>query len=84
MEAIDVPDDVAMVGTLPGAEFAPRWKGIVLPETVAFDRSPGRSGAKTGFCPTLVRRTINRRIDIQEMSGQQTFDAIIGVIIFSS
>jgi hypothetical protein len=31
-----------------------------------------------------VRRTINGRIGIQEMSGPLVFDAIVGVIIFSS
>ena len=51
-------------------------------ETIAFVLSPGRVDAKTGSCPRLVRRTINGRIGIQEISDQQTFDAIIGVTIF--
>ncbi|MDN4987880.1 hypothetical protein KUL72_26510 [Bradyrhizobium arachidis] len=42
------------------------------------------AGVKTGSCPRLVRRTINGRICIQEMSVSQVFDAIVGVIIFSS
>ena len=84
MEAIDVPDDPATTSRFPHANFPLRRKGIAPLDTVAFDLLAGTADAKTGSCPRLVRRTINRRIDIQEMSGQQTFDAIMGVAIFSS
>jgi hypothetical protein len=68
---------------LPGGEFASA--GADSPSVIApFHPVTGRIGAKKGSCSRLVRRTIGRRIGIQEMSGQQVFDAIMGVITISS
>jgi hypothetical protein len=83
MKAIDVPDRLA-------AQCGP--KGRILPwlegdrplRSGAHRPRPAAAGEETGACPRLVRRTINGRIGIQEMSESQVFDAILGVITSSS
>ena len=83
MEAIDVPDDPAMTLSIPSPNLSALEGDSPLGED-RISRFQQPAGAKTGACPSPVRRTINGRIGIQEMSGPQVFDAIVGVIIFSS
>jgi hypothetical protein len=82
-EAIDVPDDPALMVGVPSLYLPALARGSP-PEETRIGPFLQPAGAKTGACSSLVRRTINGRIGIQEMSGSQVFDAIIGVIIFSS
>jgi hypothetical protein len=55
-----------------------RLPGIAPREFAVSGSENQASGEKSGDCSTLVRRTINRRISIQELSEKPKFDAIIG------